>query len=147
MKYLIALFLFAASYSCNTPDKSSIEKWKDEIVDTEQSFTQMAADSGLQKAFLHFAAEDAVLMRNNNLVIGKKAIAERFKNQSTASNEASLTWEPDFVDVSESGDLGYTYGSYTYSYMDSSGSKIENKGIFHTVWKRQTDGNWLFVWD
>ena len=44
-------------------------------------------------------------------------------------------------------DLGYTYGHYTFSYIDSGGNKIENKGVFHTVWKRQSDGTWRFVWD
>ena len=51
------------------------------------------------------------------------------------------------MDVSESGDLAYTYGKYTFSAFDSNAKKIEAKGIFHTVWKRQEDGSWKFVYD
>lgn len=126
-------------------EKGAIKKWKDEILETEQNFATMAAEEGIRKAFLTYAAEDAVLMRKNTLGIGKKAITVHFENQK--SKDVSLTWKPDFVDVSESGDLGYTYGHYTFSYIDSRGNTIENKGIFHTVWKKQPDGTWRFVWD
>ncbi|MBL7111012.1 MAG: DUF4440 domain-containing protein [Bacteroidales bacterium] len=61
--------------------------------------------------------------------------------------DASLVWEPEFVDVEESGDLGYTYGSFVFTAKDSTGNDIESKGVFHTVWKRQADGEWRFVWD
>lgn len=150
MKELLQFILpvFLLFYSCQTDtEKGSIEKWKQEILETEQNFAKMARDEGIRNAFLTYAAEDAVLMRNNALVIGKKAINVYFENNTSKDKDVSLIWKPDFVDVAASGDLGYTYGHYTYSYIDSSGIKIENKGVFHTVWKRQPDGTWRFVWD
>lgn len=59
----------------------------------------------------------------------------------------SLQWDADFVDVSKSGELAYTYGKYTFTAIDSTGKTIDDKGIFHTVWKKQKDGKWKFVWD
>lgn len=135
-------------YSCTIKTNNVlIEKWKNEILETEQSFAKMAKKEGIQKAFLTYAAEDAVLMRNNNLVIGKKEKTIHFENQPSKNTEVSLTWKPDFVEVSASGDLGYTYGKYTYSFVDVEGNTVENKGVFHTVWKKQTDGTWKFVWE
>lgn len=146
--YALILAIFLLSYSCAMKkDTGSIGKWKNEILETEQSFAKMAKEEGIQKAFLTYAAKDAVLMRNNNLVIGKSAMTVHFENQSSENTEVSLTWQPDFVDVAASGDLGYTYGKYTYSFVDANGNVIENKGVFHTVWKRQSDGTWKFVWD
>ncbi len=144
-KLLYFIILVCLSfYSCNMkPNKISIEKWKQEILETEKSFAKMAREEGLQKAFMTYAAEDAVLMRNDDLVIGKNNIDLLYENQTSKG----LAWIPDFVDVAKSGDLGYTYGHYTFSYFDSSGKAIESKGIFHTVWKRQPDGIWRFVWD
>ena len=107
----------------------------------------MAGEEGISKAFMTYAAEDAVLMRNDKLVIGKKNLAMLFENQASKPKNESLNWKPDFVDVSASGDLAYTYGHFTYSYTDSTGTKIESSGVFHTVWKRQADGSWLFVSD
>jgi len=140
--FIIAAGLFLNS--CNTkPDKKSIEKWKQEIWETELSFSKMAQEEGIHKAFTTYAAEDAVLMRNNKLIFGLKSIDEHYKNQTSKG----LSWVPDFIDVAASGDLGYTYGHYTYSYINSTGNAAVDTGIFHTVWKRQPDGTWRFVWD
>jgi len=143
-KFLFLIYF--ASISCNS-EKASIEKWKAEIIETEKNFSEMASKEGIPKAFLNFAAADAVLERNNDLIIGKESIRNFFDIKMPDNEDINLTWEPDYVDVSSSGDLGYTYGQYVYSFIDSTGTKNESKGIFHTVWKRQQDGNWKFVWD
>ena len=135
-------------YSCNTNMKeNSIEKWKSEIVDTEQEFAEMAQKEGISKAFLTFAAEDVVVMKNNSLIIGKESLRESFENEKSESENVSLTWKPDFVDVASSGDLGYTYGKYISTTTDSLGNTKVVEGVFQTVWKRQPDGKWKFVWD
>ena len=144
---LLSLLVFLFIYGCNLSDeKKSIEKWKNEILETEQNFAKMAMEEGIDKAFLFYAAEDAVLMRNNKLVNGKNAIRSYFEEQKH-NKEVSLTWKPDYVDVAQSGDLGYTYGEYIFTSTDSNGNKVESRGIFHTVWKKGTDGVWRFVWD
>ncbi|MBT3208029.1 MAG: nuclear transport factor 2 family protein [Bacteroidetes bacterium] len=148
MKKTLQLFLLALVFLCSCDQetqKSSIEKWKQEIRDTEQKFAEMVKENGIREAFLTFAAEDAVLMRNNSVVVGKNAITEFYDSQK--SIDGTLSWTPDFVDVAASGDLAYTYGKYTFSYLDENHSEIKSTGIFHTVWKRQADGNWRFVWD
>lgn len=139
----IFILLFLPLGSCKTESKTSdIEKWKAEIRQVETDFAQRVKDEGIHDAFVSFAAEDAVLNRGR-LIIGKAAIDDFLKS----STSKSLSWSPDYVEVSYSGDLGYTYGSYIYKYVDSLGNPHEDKGIFHTVWKRQTDGSWKFVWD
>lgn len=105
----------------------------------------MAQKEGIPKAFIFFAAEDAVINRNNKLYEGKKAIQQYF--DQLPPSEATLTWKPEFVDVAASGDLAYTYGPYNYSGINAAGDTIQSTGVFHTVWKKQTDGGWKFVWD
>lgn len=122
-----------------------MEQWKDEIVQTEKAFSELAGKEGIPTAFLSYAAKDVVVMRNNALIVGWDALKESF-NPGPGDN-VSLSWEPDFVDVAASGDLGYTYGKYLYTVTDSLGNKTEQEGVFHTVWKRQDDGSWRFVWD
>lgn len=145
---LLILLLIPIFIACNyKQQEGTIEDWKNEIVKTEKEFSEMAAKEGIPKAFLAYAAEDAVLMRNNTLIIGKEALQKHFGVQNANSEQNSLEWEPDFVDVSASGDLGYTYGTFEYTSVDSTGAVNSIKGIFHTVWKRQKDGSWRFVWD
>ncbi|GET34187.1 hypothetical protein PbJCM13498_30500 [Prolixibacter bellariivorans] len=149
MQKLIPAFLISLLVltSCKTGTERQIEQWKTEIRQTEQAFAEMAQKEGIPKAFLTYAAEDAVLLRNNQLIKGKQALRAFYSQQTTPSEKVSLTWKPDFVDVSKSGDLGYTYGTYQYTVTDSLGGTKTSEGIFHTVWKRQADGSWRFVWD
>lgn len=142
------LFIFSIlillGLSCQQkPSKDQIESWKHEIFTAELNFCKMAEKEGMNVAFLEFVANDGILLRNDKLIKGKDNIKVYLKN----SNTKGLSWKPAFVDVSSSGDLGYTYGSYTFKYKDSLGNDLENKGVFHTVWKRQQDGSWKFVWD
>jgi ketosteroid isomerase-like protein len=149
MKTINQIFLLVVLtfLSCNSvPDSGSMDKWKQEIMDVERDFASMAGEEGIREAFLHYAADEAVLMRNDKLIFGRQQMVEHF-GESEPLQDESLTWEPDFVDVSASGDLSYTYGKFVYSYTDSAGISVEHRGIFHTVWKRQADGSWRFVWD
>lgn len=141
--FLLSLFIGCNNAENHTPE--DMEKWKAEIVQVEQDFNDMARDQGLAAAFHHFAAEDAVLKRNSTLIKGKNTI-RTWSSQNTPPN-ATLSWKPSFVDVSASGDLAYTYGDFILTTIDSAGVKNEIKGVFHTVWKRQTNGQWRYVWD
>lgn len=127
--------------------KQDMEQIKSTVFDTEKQFEATAAENGIKEAFLFFADKNAVLNRNNKLHKGKEAIAEYFlKNEQTYSSML-LNWSPDFIDVAESGDLAYSYGSYKFKITDSSGKTSNGSGIFHTVWKKQADATWKYVWD
>ena len=122
-----------------------MEKYETEIFETEKAFAQLAKEKGLKTAFLTYASDEAVLSRDNTLIKGKEAIAAYFDKQTL--HDVSLEWEPDFVQAAASGDLGYTYGKYTFAATDPSGQAITGNGYFHTVWKREASGEWRYVWD
>ena len=149
IKVIHLMILFTLTYySCNTKNNlSALQKWKNEIIQTEEEFALMAQQQGIEEAFLTYAADDVVLMRDNNLIIGKESLKAYFNEKNENSRKINLNWDPDFVDVSASGELGYTYGKYIYTITDSLGIVSTDTGIFHTVWKRQCNGEWRFVWD
>jgi len=144
IKLLISIFLLSSACSIGN-DQSKMVHAKEDIVKTENDFELMAATKGLAEAFAYYADSAAALSRGSDVIHGKDSIrqfylAPRFKG-------VKLEWKPDFVEVSKAADLGYTYGLYTFTTQDSTGQIISSKGIFHTVWKRQSDGQWRFVWD
>lgn len=144
IKQLAFLLVVAAACSQGV-DKSRMEKAKQEIVRTEHEFAAMADAKGLSEAFSFYADSAAALSRGSYVIHGKDSVrifylAPRFKT-------VKLEWKPDFVEVAASADLGYTYGKYVFTTRDSTGREIRSKGIFHTVWKKQADGQWRFVWD
>lgn len=126
---------------------NKIDVWKKEILQAESDFAKMAADKGVPAAFKHFSAKDAALLRGETLIKGQNEIAKHYESNKALWANSTLSWMPDFIDVSRSGDLAYTYGHYTFATKDSSGAEQVSTGIFHTVWKRQEDGLWKFVWD
>ena len=142
--FLIPVLVFMLACSPNLNKK---EVWKQEIMDVEQAFSDMSQKEGIAKAFAEFAANDVVMNRNDSLIIGKEGLMQFYDRPSDPNRIIDLSWKPDFVDVSKSGDLAYSYGKYLFTLTDSTGQVQSSTGIFHTVWKRQSDGTWRFVWD
>ena len=147
MIFLLLLILF----SCSSPDarkknNPGNENAKQAIAKAEKDFEQMAAEKGIAEAFYFFADSNATIKRQNDTLIhGKEAIKNFYS--TPFYQKATVKWSPDFVYASENGDLGYTYGKYVWSATDSTGKPISFNGVFHTVWKRQDDGSWKYVWD
>lgn len=129
----------------NSIRSKKINADKSELLKMEKEFSDYVQKEGIAAGFAKYAAEDAVANRNGNLIVGRSNINE-FYNK-TRSRKDKLEWSADFADIAQSGDLGYTYGKYVYTAYDSAGNAKEYKGIFHTVWKKQRDGSWKFVYD
>lgn len=147
MKKLLVCLLTISIVSCaKKTEPAHSEALKQEILKAEDDFKNMAKTKGIQEAFYTFAADDAVIKRDNDsLIEGKEAIKTYFGDPKY--KQAKVTWKADFVDVSADGTLGYTYGKYVWTATDSLGAAKDYKGRFHTVWKKQKDGNWKYVWD
>lgn len=105
------------------------------LLQQEIAFSNMSADSGLKKAFLHYLADDAVLLRDGHYPIEG---ADQYLPYFKAMNDANLhlTWEPFEGYVSAAGDLGFTYG--IYELRDKTAKDITaRRGTYVTIWKKQ----------
>jgi ketosteroid isomerase-like protein len=137
---LVIMNSFTISYAQS--DKS----FKQKIYDSEKLFEKMCAEKGIAEAFYFFADDSAVIKRETDtLIIGKEQIKEYYDKEFYKT--AKVNWTPDFIDVSEDGTLAYTYGKYLWVSKDKKGNDVEYRGVFHTVWKRQKDNGWKYVWD
>jgi len=150
-KQSIILLMSAILLSCSSPKSNNENKpnngnAKQEIEKAEKDFAQMAADKGIAEAFYFFADSNATIKRQNDTLIhGKEAI--KIFYSAPFYQKATVKWSPDFVGASIDGNIGYTYGKYVWSSTDSAGNPITFNGVFHTVWKKQPDGSWKYVWD
>ena len=146
MKKVILLFLVVSfTTSCETKIKSKLEL-EAEVYKAEDDFKNLSQTKGIAEAFYTFADDNAVIKRENDTIIrGKENIKKYYSNPKFL--KAFVTWKPDFVDVSKDGEMAYTYGKFTWTFTDSLGNKKDFKGLFHTVWKKQKDGSWKYIWD
>jgi len=139
---LLLLIIFIAS-SCN----SSIERLtlEDELLEVDRAFSNLSKEKGMNHAFMNYLAEEGVLLRPNKMpLVGRDKIMESFSRPDTSF---SLTWEPLFADVAESGELGYSYGIYKVEMYAPDGSPITSEGTYVSVWKKNEAGEWKFVLD
>jgi ketosteroid isomerase-like protein len=128
---------------CQRIDKEEVGK---EIYQTEKAFETMAAEKGIAEAFTFYADENAVIKRgNDSLIFGKEGISNYYSHRDL--KKATVNWTPDYINFSKCGDLGYTYGKYIWRFINEKGDTIKYQGIFHTVWKKQPDGSWRYLWD
>jgi ketosteroid isomerase-like protein len=101
----------------------------------------MSIEKGMKSAFLFYAAEEVIKMREGKLpLFGIKELSKSLED--LPENYIRLQWVPVKADVS--GDLGYTFGKWE---MRITGKDTIQYGSYVTVWKRQPGGNWKFVLD
>lgn len=113
---------------------------KSVIMETDRAFSRMSEQKGLRTAYLEYIDSNGVLLRPNNYpIVGGEAV-----NFISESNDTAfiMTWEPKSTRVAASGDLGYTYGIYSYKPKEQDSVYL---GSYVTIWKKQADGKWKFV--
>ncbi len=141
MKILILSVLgLVVLVSCTQTNDVNTEQLKQEIIKSDLAMSELATKEGFFRALSKYAADDFVkLNEGTHPVIGKKDFEEMFKDNPGTK---SLTWEPVKADVSESGDLGYTWGNWKFVTKDTT-----LYGNYFTVWKKQPDGKWRMTLD
>jgi ketosteroid isomerase-like protein len=104
--------------------------------------TQFAADTakGGGSAFSAWFAPDAVTLANGKAaIVGHDAIAA---SATWTATSYQLTWKPEGARISQTGDMGYTWGHYDGVSKDSQGNSVKTSGRYMTLWKKQADGAW-----
>jgi ketosteroid isomerase-like protein len=111
----------------------------------EADFMKAAAEKGAE-GYMSYYAEDAVEVPNGEDAIhGKANIAKTMGFLNDKNNQ--LVWTPVYTDISASGDLGYTSGTYEFRSKDKDGKPTVAAGKYTSIWKKQEDGSWKVVLD
>lgn len=137
-KMLIVIGFLLVFDSCR--DSISSDDNQKILMETDEAFSNYCLKNGMNKAFYNYAAEKAVMLKDNRFpLIGKENIKKQFSGDDT---QVTFSWSPLDADVSKSGELGYTYGTYAYQTVDSL-----YEGTYVSVWKKDENGDWKYVLD
>ena len=131
MKLMLLLAVAALSAETNADLKEQVRR-------TETAFAKTMEDRD-HAAFRKFLAPDAIFMSGGTATRGASAVAERWKRFFDGPS-APFSWQPQFVEVLDSGTLALSSGPV----MDPSGKRT---GTFNSVWRREADGQWKIVLD
>ena len=141
-----ALLIVIIAAPSTRPLASASEKaTADTLRQLEGEFMKAAGERG-SAGYMSYYADDAVEVPNGGPIIqGKVNIAKGMGFLDQKDNH--LTWTPVGADISASGDLGYTYGTYEFRSKDKDGKPVVDHGKYTSIWKKQKDGSWKVVLD
>ena len=111
---------------------------RDQVMDTERAFAKSMADRD-HAAFATFLADEAIFFSGDSSVRGKAAVAAQWK-PFFEGKEPPFSWEPDQVQVLDTGDLALSTGPV----RDPAGKVV---GRFNSIWRREAPGQWRIVFD
>ena len=102
----------------DVPSGVDVEQEEDVLLETDRAFSEEVAHSGLVATYMAFSTDDVRYFRMGEPPAkGKKKVRKALVDADT-----TLTWRPMAAKVSESGDLGYTYGIAESGLIGSSGA-------------------------
>lgn len=112
---------------------------REQVRDTERAFARTMAGRD-HAAFVRFLADEAVFFSGPGQVLrGRDAVAAGWEGYFSAP-AAPFSWEPDEVEVLDSGTLALSSGPV----RDANGKVT---GRFNSIWRRESDGHWRIVFD
>jgi len=123
------------------PGKAGLGTSREALTKRDLEFSKASATQGTVKAFLAYSASDVRLLRNDSFPFLGQDAAKR----ALATSKDLWTWQPTFADVSRSGDLGYSYGTYELRSTDAARA-LTGKGNYLRFWRRQ-NGVWKVLLD
>lgn len=126
----LPLLVFAAQARAQTGDPAP-------VVAAERAFAADFPAMGLAGSFSKWSTPDAIILTGGQA----RTTAELFAGapMTRRPGEPLIEWWPTFAGIAMSGDLGFTTGP-----ARQDGNAY---GHYFTVWKRQPDGRWLWVYD
>ncbi|NBW10934.1 MAG: DUF4440 domain-containing protein [Caulobacteraceae bacterium] len=105
------------------------------VVAAERAFAAETARVGINRGFTHWSVDNAVVFDEGRA----STVRQTYPDRERPADEPNLNWWPNFAGIARSGDLGFTTGG-----VEVGGRRT---GHYFTVWKRQADGAWKWVYD
>jgi ketosteroid isomerase-like protein len=138
-KALLVLTIAALAASpASQASQANPSSLANQVTDRERAFAKTMADRD-HAGFASFLSDEAVFMSDGQSLRGKPAVAAGWKRFYDAP-QAPFSWEPDRVEVLDSGSLALSSGPV----REPQGKRV---GTFNSVWRRDANGVWKIVFD
>ncbi len=100
-----------------------------------------------EKVASHYADDAVLAIPGTPAIKGKPAIHEAVKQMET-DPALKVTWMPERIEVSESGDLAIVEGTYRLTMTDPASTEgVRDHGTYLQTYRLASDGDWKMVDD
>jgi uncharacterized protein (TIGR02246 family) len=132
---------------CNSQPPASNQAADEAAVrQTDDNWSKAAQSKKVDDWVAYYSDDAVVLPPNEAKTAGKDGIRKEI-GALLGLPGLSLTWSPEKVEVSRSGDLAYTQGAYELTATDAKGKPMTDHGKTLEIWKKQADGSWKCIAD
>jgi ketosteroid isomerase-like protein len=140
---LLACGLTVALAACGAG--IDVEAEREALLAMDREFAQASVQFGPAQAFYMYMADGAVqLVDGAERRVGPAAIRDAL----AGAPGLTLDWQPVDGAVAESGDLGYTWGTWEATSPDvETGGVTLSTGRYVSVWRRDPSGAWQVIFD
>lgn len=135
---LVAMFVVGLALHSGPRAESAADPAADQVVAVERAFARTMAERDLD-AFAGFLSEEAIFFAGTQPLRGKAAVIEAWSRYYDGP-EPPFSWEPDQVEVLDSGKLALSTGPV----RDPGGKVIAR---FQSIWRLEAPGVWRIVFD
>lgn len=119
---------------------ADMDSMRNELLNVDIAFSKVSEEKGRSVAFTQYAADNATLLRPlSHPVTGRDAIAKLLSQYPDSLYK--LTWVPVSSDVARSGEIGFTYGTYS---LEIRGGDHE-EGTYNVVWHKDSTKAWKYI--
>jgi ketosteroid isomerase-like protein len=135
LPFAAALLVFPALLPAQGSEHAALQQ---QVMEAERAFAKTMAERD-HAAFAVFLSDEAIFYNGEEPIRGKDAVVAAWR-PFYVGPDAPFSWEPDRVEVIESGTLALSTGPV----RDPSGKVI---GRFNSIWRRESSGEWRVVFD
>ncbi|MES2102882.1 MAG: nuclear transport factor 2 family protein [Pseudomonadota bacterium] len=136
-KFLLAIGILFAAATLPLPGFAMSDLQK-QVADTERAFAKTMASRD-HAAFSGFLSEETVFFSGPTPLHGKQKVAEWWK-RFYEKTEAPFSWEPEQVEVLDSGTLAISSGPV----KDPQGKIV---ATFTSIWRLEAPNTWRIIFD
>ena len=144
MSRFVVSLLAAVCLTTACGPTANVEQEREALLQLDREWSQSVKD--VDKFVSFYSADASFHPQGMPVVTGAGPLKEAFTQMSSTPGFA-LQFSPTKAEVSASGDIGYTVGTYETSVNGPGGAPITEKGKYVAVWKKQADGQWKVVED
>jgi uncharacterized protein (TIGR02246 family) len=140
MKKITTLLLALTIISCSQ-QKLDTKAEGEKVMQLSKEWSKAASNRDVEKVVGYWADDAIVISAGEPILSGKQAIRQMVE-ESYKMPGFGISWQPQSVVVSESGDMAYILENSQISFTDSTGKPItiNNKAV--SIWRKQTNGTW-----
>ena len=142
MKYQIILFIILIlSTGYAKAQSGDLKMERERLIEADKAWSLAANSNDMEKLWTFWTDDAKILLAVNQTIEGINEI-KKFTTQSRTDPNFEISWEVMGAEVSETADMGFTYGIGKVMRTDSNGEIISMTKPYLIVWKKDSEGQW-----